>query len=87
MDKLLPTITISELAQRAHNFAHTLAVELEGVNQKYPAAELGPQFQDIVAQAHAGTLPGPTPADSIPMFEQLFYAYMASRYVIVPDQP
>jgi hypothetical protein len=81
----LPTITASRLAELASNFAQTLAGKLEDINRKYPAAVLDPEFQDIVAQAHAGTLPGPPPAELIPVFEQLFYAYMASRFVIIPD--
>jgi hypothetical protein len=82
----LPTITASELAYRAVEFANHLAEKLRDVNQKYPTAVLGPEFNDIMAQARMGTLPGPTPAESIPIFEQLFYAYMASRYVIIPDK-
>jgi hypothetical protein len=83
----LPSMKASQATELASRFARHLAAELDGVNRKYPAAELGSEFQDIMAQAHAGTLPGPTPADCVPIFEQLFYTYMASQYVIVPDQP
>ena len=83
----LPTMNASHATALASRLAYQLAREIDNINMKYPAAELDPEFQDIVIQAHAGTLPGPTPADAIPTFERLFLAFIASRYVIVPDQP
>ena len=83
----LPTREASRATLLASSLAHQLAGRVENVNMKYPAAEPDPGFGDIVAQAHAGTLPGPTPTESIPTFERLFLVLMASRYVIVPDQP
>jgi hypothetical protein len=83
----LPTIPASHAADLASRFAQTLAEKLDDINRQYPTASLGSEFEDIMAQAHAGTLPGPTPADAIPTFERLFLLFIASRYVIVPDKP
>jgi hypothetical protein len=82
----LQTITAGRAIELAAGLAHQLAGELDGVNQKYPGASgLGQESHDILTQAHAGTLPGPTPSDSVPVFERLFLTYIASKYVIVPD--
>ena len=83
----LPTIGATQATELASRFAQTLAEKLDDINRQYPTANLEPEFQDIIDQARAGTLPGPTPADSIPTFERLFLLFIASRYVIVPDQP
>jgi hypothetical protein len=83
----LPTITASQVAELASRFARQLADRLGDINRQYPAAELDPEFQDIIDQARARTLRGPTPAEAIPTFERLSLAFIASRYVIVPDQP
>jgi hypothetical protein len=80
-----PRMTASHAADLASRFARHLAASLDGINRQYPTANLGPEFQDIIDQAHAGTLPGPTPTDSIPTFERLFLLFIASRYTIVPD--
>jgi hypothetical protein len=82
----LPTMRASEATAIASGLARQLAGEIENVNMKYPTAVLDPTFQDIIDQARAGMLPGPTPADAIPAFERLFLALIARRYVIVPDQ-
>jgi hypothetical protein len=83
----LPTITAGQVAELASRFARQLADRLGDINRQHPAAELDPEFQDIIDQARARTLRGPTPAEAIPTFERLFLAFIASRYMIVPDQP
>jgi hypothetical protein len=81
------TITAGRAIEVAANLARQLAGELDGVNQKYPSARgLGQESHDILMHAYAGTLPGLTPSDSAPVFERLFLMYIASKYVIVPDQ-
>jgi hypothetical protein len=82
-----PTITASRATDLASRLARQLAASLDDINRQYPVANLGPEFQDIIDHARAGTLPGPTPTDAIPTVERLFLAFLASRYVIVPDQP
>jgi hypothetical protein len=70
--KAFPTIPASRAADLASRFAQTLAEQLDDINRQYPTANLGPAFQEIIDQARAGTLPGPTPTDAIPTFERLF---------------
>jgi len=81
----LPTIRASELTSKAASFASDLAGQLDALNQKYPTAELDPQEKEFLEKAFSGNIPGPEPKQLIPVFERLFFAYMASRYVIVPD--
>jgi hypothetical protein len=81
----LPTMNASRATDLASRFARQLAASLDDINRQYPTAHLDPAFQDIIDQARAGTLPGPTPTDSIPTFERLFLLFIASRYIIVPD--
>jgi hypothetical protein len=83
----LPTITVSELAGKASKFAHELAAELDAVNEKYPEAVLSPKDKETLETNFKGNVPGPVPQQFISVFERHFFAYMASRYVIVPDQP
>jgi hypothetical protein len=81
----LPMVSSSQATELASRFARQLAERLDDINRQYPTAEPDPEFQDIMAQAREGTLPGPTPADAIPTFERLFLDFIASRYAIVPD--
>jgi hypothetical protein len=83
----LPTIRVSELTGKAAAFAHELATELDALNQEHPTAEMGPKEKEFLEKTFGGNIPGPIPQQFIPVFERLFLAYMASRYVIVPDQP
>jgi hypothetical protein len=80
-----PTISVSELAGKAAKFAHELAAELDALNQKYPNAVLSPKDKEVLETNFKGNLPGPVPQQFISVFEQTFFAYMASRYVIVRD--
>jgi hypothetical protein len=41
---------------------------------------------EFLEKTFGGNIPGPAPQGFIPAFERLFFAYMASRYVIMPDQ-
>jgi hypothetical protein len=81
----LPTIRASELAGKAATFAHELAAELDALNLEYPTAEMSPRDKETLEKTFNGNVPGPVPQQFIPVFERLFFAYMASRYVIVPD--
>jgi hypothetical protein len=83
----LPTIRASELASKAASFASDLAAQLDALNQEYPTAEMSPKDKEFLEKTFGGNIPGPVPQQFIPVFERLFFAYMASRYVIVPDQP
>jgi hypothetical protein len=81
----LPTIRASELAGKATIFANEFAAQLDALNQEYPTADLIPKDKETLAKNFGGKIPGPEPKQFIPVFERLFFAYMASRYVIVPD--
>jgi hypothetical protein len=83
----LPIMTISELTDRASAFAGNLATRLEDVNAKYSIADMTPEEQEIFAKTIRSMSHDQAPSHFIPVFERLFFAYMASRYVIVPDQP
>jgi hypothetical protein len=82
----LPSIRASELTGKATTFAYELAAELDALNQQYPTAEMSPKEKEFLEKTFGGNIPGPVPQQFIPVFERLFFAYMASRYVIVPDQ-
>jgi hypothetical protein len=81
----LPTITASDLASRALSFARDLATRLDALNQAYPTAVLSAPDQAYLEHTCGSTVPGPVPQQYVPVFEELFIAYMASRYVIMPD--
>jgi hypothetical protein len=81
----LPTIRASELAEKATMFAHELAAELDALNEQYPTAVLSPKDKETLEKNFKGNVPGPAPQQFIPVFKRLFFTYMASRYVIVPD--
>jgi hypothetical protein len=81
----LPTIRASELVSKAASFASDLAGQLDALNQKYPTADLDPQEKEFLEKNFSGNLPGPEPKQFIPVFERLFFTYMASRFVVIPD--
>jgi hypothetical protein len=87
METALPTIRISEVTRRAAEFARNLVAKLEAINEAYPVAHLSPTDQKIFEELSRGKPIGPAPSELVPVFERLFFAYMASRYVIVPDRP
>jgi hypothetical protein len=84
----LQTIPAGRAIELAADLADHLAKELEGVNQKYPGpGRLAEASHDLLMWAYSRAQDGPTPSDSVPVFKRLFLTYIASKYVIVPDQP
>ena len=81
----LPTIKASELVDKAASFACELAAQLDALNQEHPTAEMSPKEKEVLEKTFGGNIPGPFPQQFIPAFQRLFFTYMASRYVIVPD--
>jgi len=85
METQIPTITVSEVAGRAEAYAKSLASNLESLNAKFFHAVLDERNQEIFQKFSGNMDLEPMPAQFIPVFERLFFTYMASRYIIVPD--
>ena len=83
MDSELPTITASELMNRAASFAHDLVTQLDALNQEYPTAEMSSKEKETLKKTSNDL--GPAPQQFTSVFERLFFAHMASRFVVVPD--
>jgi hypothetical protein len=80
----LPTIRATELAKKATIFANEIIVQLNALNEEYPTAQMSQDDKETLEKNFSGNLPGPRPQEFISVFERLFFAYMASRFVIVP---
>jgi len=87
METMLPTIRVSEVAERATAFARQLAAKLEAINEAHSAAHLSVSAQEVLEKTSGGQPLGPSPFELVPTFERLFFTHIASRYVIVQDQP
>ena len=81
----LPTIRAAEFAGKAPIFANDLVAQLDALNQEYPTADLSPKDKETLEKNFSGNVPGPAPHQFISVFERLFFAYMASRFVVIPD--
>jgi hypothetical protein len=81
----LPTIRASELAGKAASVASDLATRLDALNREYPTAEMSPKEKTFLETTFGGNIPSPEPKQFFPVFERLFFAYMASRFVVIPD--
>jgi hypothetical protein len=81
----LPTIRASELAGKAITFAHELVAKLDALNEEHPTAEMSPIDKESLEKTFGGNISGPAPHQFIPIFERLFFTYMASRFVVIPD--
>jgi hypothetical protein len=84
MDSELPTITASELMNRAASFARDLVTQLDALNQEYPIAEMSSKEKETIKKLSINDF-GPSPQQFTLVFERLFFAHMASRFVVVPD--
>jgi hypothetical protein len=84
MEKELPTMNASTLERVAASFASHLSLRLETVNREYPVADIPPEGTETLENNLSDG--GPTPREYIPVFKELFYAYMMTQYVIVPDK-
>src|SRR5262245_19267631 len=84
MDAELPTITASELMNRAASFARVLVSTLDTLDEQYPNAEMSPKEKETLKKLSISDF-GPSPQQFTPVFERLFLTHMASRFVIVPD--
>jgi hypothetical protein len=84
MDSELPTITASELVNRAASFARVLASTLDTLDEKYPNAEMSPKEKETLKKISISDF-GPSPQQFMSVFERLFLAYMASRFAVIPD--
>ena len=85
MDSELPVIRTSELVDKAASFARDLAAQLDMLNQQYPTAEMSSKEKEALKKALGDRDLSPDPQQFTPVFERLFLAYMASRFVVVPD--
>jgi hypothetical protein len=85
MDAELPVIRTSELVDKATSFARDLINQLDALNQEYPTAEMSQKEKEVVKKALGDRDVGPVPQQFTSVFERLFLAYMASRFVVVPD--
>jgi hypothetical protein len=101
MDTQFPSMKASELSPIAKEFATNLIARLESVNLQYGTAvleretaepilkyqipKLGPEVPETPLTPASEIFPDLSPRAARQIFEQLFFAYMASRYVIVPD--
>lgn len=81
----LPTMKVSEVAAKAAEFADILASELEALNQKYPVPQLEQDVKDYLQKTFPGGVSGPNPKDYRGTFELIFWRYIASRCVIIPE--
>lgn len=82
---VLPTMKASELTEKATNFAKDLAERLEDFNREHPEPEISEEEWSYIREQFGGKIPGPTPTELIPTFEEIFCSYIASRYVIIPE--
>jgi hypothetical protein len=82
---MLPTITVNELQERAAGFAKDLVEKLEKINL-YSNAILTPEAQSYVDALPPEQNFHPAPSDYQHIFENQFYLYIASHYMIVPDE-
>ena len=78
-------MNVSTLEGAAASFVLHLSLNLEAINREYPTADIPSEAIEALVKDPSGV--GPTPREYAPVFKELFYAYMATRYVIVPDQP
>jgi hypothetical protein len=85
METQIPTIRVSEVAARAEGYAKSLASNLEGLNVQFSHPVLDTHGQEIFQKISGNMDLEPMPAQFIPVFERLFFTYMASRYIIIPD--
>jgi hypothetical protein len=46
---------------------------------------MSPEAREFLEKTFGSSIPGPTPHELIPVFERLFYRYIASRWVIIPE--
>ncbi|MGH8059679.1 MAG: hypothetical protein ACREOH_20975, partial [Candidatus Entotheonellia bacterium] len=76
---------VTEVAAKAAEFANILASELEALNQKYPVAHLEQEAKDSLQRTIPGGVSGPNPEDYKGTFELIFWRYIASRCVIIPE--
>jgi hypothetical protein len=84
--QMLPTITMSELRDRAAGFAKHLAEQLEKLNRDSHAV-LPPEAQKYVEGVPDEQILRPTPFEYQSLFESVFCRYIASHYIIIPDEP
>jgi hypothetical protein len=85
MDSELPMIRASELVDKAASFARDLVARLDALNQKYPTAEMSPKEKGTLEKTLGDHDLAPVPQQFTSVFERLFFAHMASRFVVIPD--
>lgn len=85
MSSLFTSITASELAKLAGEYAHAMAEALDGLNKQYPnPLEItGEEAENL--RKYSDQISGPTPHQLIPAFERLFCLTMAEQFVVIPD--
>jgi hypothetical protein len=82
---MLPRITVSELQGKAAGFAKDLVEKLEKINL-HSDAILTPEAQRYVEALPPEQIGHPASSAYQHVFENLFRRYIASHYIIVPDE-
>lgn len=88
MDTPLPTITASELADRASKYAQAIVDVLDRFNEENPYPEewkmMMPEEQAAIEKIYLA-MPRHSREQRIARFEELFCLTMTNHYVIVPS--
>jgi hypothetical protein len=82
---MLPMITVSELQERAAGFANDLVEKLEKINL-HSNATLTPEARTYVDALPPEQIFHPSPSEYRHIFENVFCRYIASHYIILPDE-
>jgi len=82
---MLPTITMGELRERSGGFAKELIEKLEKINL-HSNTILPPEAQKYVEALPPEQIVHPSLSSYQHVFENLFCRYIASHYIIVPDE-
>jgi hypothetical protein len=87
MDIPLPILTMElrDVEAKAQAFADALINQLNSFNDRIPTPRMSESAQAFLKETPGG-LPGPTPEQQRERFIALFYRYMASHRVILPDE-
>lgn len=81
----LPTITVSDLSQRAQEYAEVMVRELERFNQEHPFPAGWTEEDEATFKTISSEWPAPTTEKLKTRFAELFCLSMSNHYVIVPD--